>query len=57
MSVFMHRAQEPLIPRASTTDPMSIWEEVERPANGTRPETPAKQEPPPQKTEPSQKKS
>ena len=43
-------------PQASTTDPMSVWEEVERPASGQRTDQPAKQDPPaPQK--PDQKKN
>lgn len=40
MSPFIAPAQAPLIAASDTTDPMSIWEEVERPAGAARPEQP-----------------
>jgi len=63
MSLFTHPGHSPrgpglapLVPQASTTDPMSIWEEVERPASGQRTDPPTKQDPP-ARTKPDQKKS
>lgn len=55
MSLFTDPALETLIPHAGTTDPMSIWEEVERPANGNRPETPSGKSQPPVPPKPEKK--
>lgn len=35
MSLSRDPSSETRIPHAGTTDPMSIWEEVERPSNGS----------------------
>lgn len=62
MSLFTDPTFQTMIPQTShnphmgTTDPMSIWEEVERPNPANRPETPSgKQQPPTSPPKPEKK--